>query len=204
MTHEDEYLTLKNRSTGIYKDRGSKFIAIASPVGSVGEAMAAIEEIRKEYHDARHHCYAYMIGPGYKTWRVNDDGEPSGSAGNPILGQIKSFSITDVVIVVVRYFGGTLLGVGGLINAYRSASRDALTSATIITRVIRHNFLVEFPYEKMNSIMKILKEDNIAQSDQKFEIECSLVISVRKSEEERISGMLNALDGVTCSPVLEE
>lgn len=203
MIPSDEYMTVKSRSTSVFKDRGSKFIAIASPAGSVDEAMELIEEIRKEYHDARHHCYAYMIGTGDDTWRVNDDGEPSGSAGNPIMGQIKSFNITNVVIVVVRYFGGTLLGVGGLINAYRTSAKEALSSAVIIRGLIREKYLVEFPYTSMNSVMKIIKEENIEQSNQKFELDCSLVISIRKSAAERIKGQFEALDGVKCSLIIE-
>ncbi|TFH34248.1 MAG: YigZ family protein [Bacteroidia bacterium] len=203
MIPSDEYMTIESRSTSVFKDRGSKFIAIASPAGSADEAMELIEEIRKEYHDARHHCYAYMIGTGDDTWRVNDDGEPSGSAGNPIMGQIKSFNITNVVIVVVRYFGGTLLGVGGLINAYRTSAKEALSSAVIIRGLIREKYLVEFPYTSMNSVMKIIKEENIEQSNQKFELDCSLVISIRKSAAERTKGQFEALDGVKCSLIIE-
>jgi len=203
MILSDEYMTIESRSTAVFKDRGSKFIAIVSPAGSVDEAMGLIEEIRKEYHDARHHCYAYMIGTGDDTWRVNDDGEPSGSAGNPIMGQIKSFNITNVVIVVVRYFGGTLLGVGGLINAYRTSVKDALSSAVIIIGLIREKYLVEFPYTSMNSVMKIIKEESIEQSNQKFELDCSLVISIRKSAAERIKGQFEALDRVKCSLIIE-
>ena len=198
MIQTDEYLTIKGRATGIFKDRGSKFIAIASPAESVDEAMSVIDDIRKEYHDARHHCYAYMIGNDGENWRVNDDGEPSGSAGNPILGQIKSFGIANVVIVVVRYFGGTLLGVGGLVNAYRSASREALSNAVIITRLIEEKYLVEFPYLQMNSVMKLFKEENISQTDQRFEIDCSLVITIRKTIEERIINKLESMEGVKC------
>jgi len=198
MIQPDEYLTIKGRATGIFKDRGSKFIAIASPAESVDEAMSVIDDIRKEYHDARHHCYAYMIGNDGENWRVNDDGEPSGSAGNPILGQIKSFGIANVVIVVVRYFGGTLLGVGGLVNAYRSASREALSNAVIITRLIEEKYLVEFPYLQMNSVMKLFKEENISQTDQRFEIDCSLVITIRKTIEERIINKLESMEGVKC------
>jgi uncharacterized YigZ family protein len=200
MNIHDEYRTIATRSSGIFKDRGSKFIAVAIPVDSVEKAMAAIEDTRKEYHDARHHCYAYMIGQGEETWRVNDDGEPSGSAGNPILGQIKSFNVTNLVIVVVRYFGGTLLGVGGLINAYRSAAREAMNSAKIVKRLVEEKYLVEFPYEMMNGIMKVIKENNIMQSDQKFEINCSLVITIRKSLSGTIIEQLNSMDGVKCTP----
>ncbi|MEZ4999511.1 MAG: YigZ family protein [Bacteroidales bacterium] len=173
MMQPDEYRTIDDVSTAIFKDKGSRFIALASPAFSIEEAMLFIEQVRRDYHDARHHCYAYKIGYGDDQWRVNDDGEPSGSAGNPIMGQIKSFDLTNIVIVVVRYFGGTLLGVGGLINAYRSASKFALEAASVSTRIRMDRYLVEFPYSRMNFVMKILKERNIDQTDQKFELDCS-------------------------------
>lgn len=204
MIIRDQYKTLSERSTGQFKDRGSKFIAIASRVFSIEEALSFVDEIKKEYHDARHHCYAYKIGIGDDQWRVNDDGEPSGSAGNPILGQIKSFEITNVCIVVVRYFGGTLLGVGGLINAYRTAAREALSSADIVTRHIKSSFLIEFPYSHMNSVMKILKEDNIEQSRQRFELDCSLVAIMPKSITEKVLGLFDTLEGLKYTFITDE
>lgn len=201
MSLSDEYKTIKARSTGIFKDRGSKFIAIAEHVNSVDEANLFIEEIRKEYHDARHHCYAYKIGSGDDLWRINDDGEPSGSAGNPILGQIKSFELTNVAVVVTRWFGGTLLGVGGLINAYRTATREALNDAVIISRHIMDEYLVEFPYSEMNNVMKIIKEEDIGQKGQRFELDCSVIISIRQSESERIIGRLEFFEKIRCTPI---
>lgn len=198
MISEDEYITLKGRSEGLYKDRGSKFIAVAAPVGSAEEALSFIEEIRKEYHDARHHCFAYMIGIDGSEWRVNDDGEPTGSAGFPILGQIRSFNLSNVVIVVVRYFGGTLLGVGGLINAYRSSARDALESAKIVTRQLKETFIIEFPYSSMNSVMTLVKDNKLEQINQIFELECTLTISLRKSMASSVISSLEAIDGVIC------
>ena len=192
----DEYISLKSRTKGLYRDRGSKFIAIASPAGSADEAIHIIEEIRKEYRDARHHCYAYKIGTGEDNWRVNDDGEPSGSAGNPILGQIRSFELTNVVIVVVRYFGGTLLGVGGLINAYRSAAKEALSNGQIVKKTIKVNYQVKFPYSAMNDIMKLIKDEKLMQDNQKFELECSLNISFRKNIEDKVLRALVSINGV--------
>ena len=128
----DTYLTIKAFSQGLYKEKGSRFIAIAYPVSTQEEIKSILENIRKEHHSARHHCFAWMLGQNRDTFRVNDDGEPSGSAGKPILGQINSFSLTNILIVVVRYFGGKLLGVSGLINAYRSAAESALINAEII------------------------------------------------------------------------
>ena len=132
---KDNYLSIEKRSEGIYKDRGSKFLAFAFPVYQEDEIKDILAELRKEYHDARHHCYAYRLGASKEIYRVNDDGEPSSSAGKPIFGQIQSNDLSNILIVVVRYFGGTLLGVGGLINAYRSAAADALINASIIERV---------------------------------------------------------------------
>ena len=132
MSTADKYLTIEKNSDGIFKDRGSKFLAFAYPVSSPEEIKIILAELRKKYHDARHHCYAYMLGAEKETYRSNDDGEPSSSAGKPILGQIQSNNLSNILIVVVRYFGGTLLGVGGLINAYRSAAADAIRNANII------------------------------------------------------------------------
>ncbi len=150
---------------------------------------------RDEYHDARHHCYAYMIGADRLTWRVNDDGEPSGSAGKPILGQINSAGITNVLIVVVRYFGGTLLGVSGLINAYRTAAAEAIKNSGIISVTLMNYYRLVFPYTAMNDVMKILKEENAGQSDQSFDLECRITIRIPLSESERITGRLSAVEG---------
>lgn len=196
MKKADEYLTIKARSTGIFRDRGSKFIAIASPAGSVDEAMNIIEDIRNEYRDARHHCYAYKIGKDEDRWRVNDDGEPSGSAGKPIMGQIRSFDITNIVIVVVRYFGGTLLGVGGLINAYKNAAKEALSGGQIVKRTLKVEYLLEFPYSAMNDVMKLVKDEKLEQYDQQFELDCKLKIRFRKDLEEKVVRTLTSIKGV--------
>ena len=135
MVAEDTYRTIEGTSTGIYREKGSKFIAIARPVCTEDEIKSIVEDLRKEYYDARHHCYAYILGAKGEKWRVNDDGEPSGTAGKPIHGQLLSFNVTNVLVVVVRYFGGTKLGVSGLINAYKSATQDALQNATVITKL---------------------------------------------------------------------
>lgn len=196
MTIDDEYRTIKKRSKGQFKDRGSKFIAVACQVETADKALEFIDEVKKEYHDARHHCYAYKLGTDDNQWRVNDDGEPSGSAGNPILGQIRSFKLTNIVIVVVRYFGGTLLGVGGLINAYRSASKDALNNSTIIKRYLTEIYLIKFPYSRMNSIMTIIKENSIDQIDQNFALSCKIAIRFKKSQEESIISLFDGMDDV--------
>lgn len=193
MIKPDTYKTIKSESRGLFKDRGSKFIGLAYRVSSVEEFQSALEEARKEYRDARHHCYAYKIGLNDDIWRVNDNGEPSGTAGKPIMGQINSFEITNVLIVVVRYFGGTLLGVGGLINAYRNAAKDALENAVIISEIITQSYDLEFPYLAMNDVMTLIKEENLSQSKQVFELSCSIRINFRKSIEDSIIGRLSKI-----------
>jgi uncharacterized YigZ family protein len=193
----DNYKTINSSARGIYKDKGSRFIAFASPVTSQDEIKSILEGLRKEYHDARHHCYAYMIGRERMIWRTNDDGEPSGTAGRPILGQINSSGLTNILIVVIRYFGGTLLGVSGLINAYKSAAADAIINSTIVERNLHDYYEIVFPYIAMNDIMKILKEEDTGQSGQSFQLECSIIIDFRVSAKERIIGRLSRVEGVT-------
>jgi uncharacterized YigZ family protein len=192
----DIYKTIKSFSEGNYKEKGSRFLAFAYPVASLEEIRPVIEGIRKEYHDARHHCYAYMIGKDRLIWRTNDDGEPSGTAGRPILGQINSSGLTNILIVVSRYFGGTLLGVSGLINAYRSAAADAIGNADIIDRALHEYYTIGFPYTSMNDVMKILKEEDTGQSGQSFELECSVIIDFRVSAREKIISRLSRVEGL--------
>ncbi len=189
----DEYRTIKKESSGLYKDRGSKFIATACPVYSTEDIKNKLEQVKKKYHDARHHCYAYKLGTGEDNWRVNDDGEPSGTAGNPIMGQIKSFDLTNILIIVVRYFGGVLLGTGGLINAYRSAARDSLERSDIIKKTVMVTYGLKFPYLSMNEVMKLIKEKNLEQSEQVFELDCELKIHFRASLERNIAGRLDMI-----------
>jgi len=182
----DEYLTISEPSQGLFKDRGSKFLAFAYPVTNEQEIKQIQEQLRSEYHDARHHCYAYMLGPEKLVYRANDDGEPSSTAGKPILGQIRSFDLTNILIVVIRYFGGTKLGVSGLIHAYKTASEEALKSANIIKKTLHDIYELKFEYPVMNDVMRILKEENIEQVDQKFELSCSVWISLRKADTEKV------------------
>lgn len=190
----DKFKTLKGEARGMFRDRGSKFIAVAMRVNTLDEVKEGLERVKSEFRDARHHCYAYTIGHNDDNWRVNDDGEPSGTAGKPIMGQINSMGLSNVLIVVVRYFGGTLLGVGGLINAYRSASRDALENAKIITATIRVEYLLEFPYASMNDVMTIIKEENLEQFEQVFELACSLRVRMPLSSEERVVSRFNLVN----------
>lgn len=156
----DSYLTITSPSEGLYKDKGSKFLAFAHPVQNLEEVKALHEKYKKEYYDARHVCYAYMLGADMEEFRANDDGEPSGTAGRPILGQLRSKGVTNVVVFVVRYFGGILLGTGGLIVAYKEATADALEHAEIVERAVMLPRTLRFPYEKMNEIMRTLKDIN--------------------------------------------
>jgi uncharacterized YigZ family protein len=192
----DIYKTIKASSRGIFKDRGSRFIAYAIPVKSTDEVKSILEEYRKKYHDARHHCFAYVLGFEKSIWRTNDDGEPSGTAGKPIMGQINSFDLTDILIIVIRYFGGTLLGPSGLINAYKTAACEAIKSSDIIELTVNDYFKIEFPYSSMNGVMKILKEENIGQTDQVYGLECSIIISFRLSKKECILKKLSGIENV--------
>lgn len=191
---KDEYRTIREESRGLFKDRGSKFIAIASPVTSPDIVNEMLDRVKKKYHDARHYCYAYNLGTEGNNWRVNDDGEPSGTAGNPIMGQIKSFKLTNILIIVVRYFGGTLLGTGGLINAYRNAARNALENAEIINETVNYTYTLHFPYSAMNRVMRLIKEENLQQSKEVFEMDCKMKIHFRASVEKRIRGKLELID----------
>jgi uncharacterized YigZ family protein len=196
MTGSDTYLTVRVVSEGLYKEKGSRFIAYLYPVTTPDEVRVIIEKVRREYHDARHHCFAYMLGPARQVWRVSDDGEPSGTAGKPILGQINSYGLTNILIIVVRYFGGKLLGVSGLINAYRSAAGSAITNGEIIEKTIRDFYELRFPYTSMNDVMRIIKDEGVDQSDQRFDQTCMLMINFRHSSKERILKLLNRVDGL--------
>ena len=197
MPSGDSYRTIKSHSSGSFKEKGSRFIAEAWPVNDQDQINSILEETRKTYHDAKHHCYAYLLGMEGLTWRANDDGEPSGTAGRPILGQIRSFGVTNVLIVVTRYFGGTLLGVSGLINAYKKAALSALENAEIIDHVIHEFYEIRYPYAAMNSVMKIIREEDIKQSEHSFNLECRIAISFRASARERIINRISRIEGLT-------
>ena len=194
--YSDSYTTIKSSSKGVYKEKGSRFIAFAFPVSDHEEIKSIIDKIRKEDHGARHHCYAYMIGHERMIWRVNDDGEPPGTAGRPILGQINSFGLTNIIIIVSRYFGGTLLGVSGLINAYRSAAASAIKNSVIIEYTLQEYYEITYPHVSMNDVMKILKEEDIGQSEQSFDLECSIKVNFRTSAREKILNRLSRIEGL--------
>lgn len=182
----DEYRTLSSLSEGSFKDKGSKFLAFAYPVSTEEEIKDILQNLRKQYHDARHHCYAYRLGHEKLVYRANDDGEPSSSAGKPILGQLQSYDLTDTLIVVIRYFGGTLLGVPGLINAYRSAAREAIENNRVIIKTVNDDILVNFDYLAMNDVMRIIKEEDVNITSQEYDLECSIQLNVRRSQVSRL------------------
>ena len=196
MTQDDTYNMLATRGDGLYKEKGSKFIAEAFTVMSKDEAKAAIADIKKKYFDARHHCFAYMIGPEKKVFRSSDDGEPSGTAGKPILNQILSKDVTNVCVVVTRYFGGIKLGTSGLINAYKTASREALDNAQVVEKTVNNIYSLEFGYPLMNEVMRIMKEENLEQQNPRFELDCYLEFSTRKNDASKIEEKFRNLFGV--------
>jgi uncharacterized YigZ family protein len=155
-----------------------------------------LEEVRKEHHEAKHHSYAYMLGENGLVWRANDDGEPSGTAGRPILGRIKSYGLTNVLVIVSRYFGGTLLGISGLINAYKSAAESALANAEIIDHVVRLTYEITYPWAAMNDVMKLIKEENIIQKEQQFDTGCRIVVQFRSSALDKINARFSRIGGL--------
>ena len=179
MELQDQYRSIAAPSEGLFKDNGSRFIALAYPVETEEEVKTIVAGLRKEYHDARHHCYAYRLGYKGDVWRASDDGEPSGSAGRPILGQIDSLGLSDILVVVVRYFGGIKLGIPGLIRAYKTSTADALSSAQIIDKIASRHFRLQFDYLSMNAVMKVLKDMDLPQRAQEFGESCSLQTTVR-------------------------
>ena len=193
---DDTYKMIAAPCEGLYKEKGSKFLAFAFPVSSVEEVKAHLDALRKEYFDARHHCYAYILGPYKETYRANDDGEPSGTGGRPIHGQLLSADLTNTLIVVVRYFGGILLGASGLANAYKAAARDAIDHAVVEVYTIDDLYHLHFEYPLMNDVMRILKEQGVVPRNQDFSLDCRLDVSVRKSQSQRLYDALSKLYGL--------
>lgn len=182
----DTFLTIKEPSEGEYKEKGSKFLAFAFQVRTEDEVKERLDELRKKYYDARHHCYAYQLGQNGELWRANDDGEPNHSAGTPILNQIKSFNLTDVLVVVIRYFGGTKLGVSGLISAYKIATQEALQHAEIEEKIITKVVSFSFDYLGMNDVMKLIKDYDLEIVEQEFTNTCQMKLSVRLAIVEEV------------------
>ena len=190
MMADDTYKTITGVVDSCYTEKRSRFIAYAVPVRTVEEVKEQVDKFRKQYYDARHVCWAYMLGPDRSTFRANDDGEPSGTAGKPILGQINSLELTDILVVVIRYFGGIKLGTGGLIVAYRAAAAEALSLAEIEERTVDDEITVQFEYPFMNGIMRIIKEDNPEVLSQSFDMNCEMTLRIRKSEADKLRNRL--------------
>ena len=180
---QDSYKSIAAPSDGLFKDNGSRFIARAYPVETEEEVKEIVASLKKEYYDARHHVYAYRLGYKGDKFRANDDGEPSGSSGRPVLGQIDSCGLSDILVVVIRYFGGIKLGIPGLIRAYKTSTADALANAEFIEKIASKRYMVHFGYMSMNGVMKVMKDVNLEQKNQKFDMECSLETNVRLSLE---------------------
>ena len=195
MQIQDSYKSIAAEAKGLFKDNGSRFIAHAYPVETEEEVKEIVAALKKEYFDARHHVYAYRLGYLGDKFRANDDGEPSGSSGRPVLGQIDSLGLSDVLVVVVRYFGGIKLGIPGLIRAYKSSTADALANAEIVEKIASKVFRVHFGYMSMNSVMKVLKDMGLEQKNQKFDMECTIDVTVRLSLVDTFSERMNDVDG---------
>lgn len=190
----DQYYTVKGPGSSQYKEKMSRFLSFAVPVSDAGQCREIIKEYQNRYHDARHVCWAYMLGPDRKEWQLNDNGEPSGTAGKPILGQINSLELTDVLVIVVRYFGGIKLGTSGLIAAYREAARLALDDAGKITLRQLRRLNVSVPYEKLNAVMRIVKNDDIRIITQTFDTLCHLCIEYPLDMHKELIGRLGNAD----------
>ena len=189
----DTYLTIQDKSEGIYTEKRSKFLAFAHPIETIDEIKDLITDYKKKYYDARHVCYAYMLGPERTDFRANDDGEPSSTAGKPILGQINSRELTNILVVVIRYFGGVKLGTSGLIVAYREAAAEALSAAAVIEKMIEETVTFTFPYVMMNSVMRVVKELNPRIVEQKYDETCIITLAIKRSMAPILEERLNKL-----------
>jgi uncharacterized YigZ family protein len=200
----DTYQSIERPSEGLYKEKGSKFISFAFPVQNEETIKELLAGIRKEHFSARHCCYAWSLGIGQERYRVNDDGEPSGTAGRPIFGQIQSHQLTNILLVVVRYFGGTLLGVSGLIQAYKQAASDAISNATIVTRTVEHIIEIQFDYSAMNSLMQLIKEEQLEIVATQFDLQCTIQIRVRSTRLEEIESKIAKIEGYQGLKIIQE
>ena len=192
----DTYKTIISEAEGLYKEKGSKFLSFAMPVSTAEQAKEIVKEYRKKYYDARHVCYAYMIGAERTDFRANDDGEPSGTAGRTILGQINSRELTNVLVIVIRYFGGILLGTGGLVVAYKEATADALNQTEIIEKTVDIRISISFDYVLMNDVMRVIKDVNAQITAQTYVNQCMMQLSIRKQDAELLSTKLKKIVGL--------
>jgi uncharacterized YigZ family protein len=203
MEYTDTYKTIGAPAEGLYKEKGSKFIAYSFPVSNENQIKEITARLKKEHHSARHHCFAWQLGPDLKLFRVNDDGEPSGTAGRPILGQIQQRELTDILVVVVRYFGGILLGTSGLTNAYKQATADVLANAVIIEKIIETTIEVNFDYLAMNDFMMVLKEFQLEMKESQFDLSCKAKILVRKQLTSTVLEKLGKIDKLNTSIIVD-
>ncbi|MCE5204676.1 MAG: YigZ family protein [Porphyromonadaceae bacterium] len=197
---DDTYKTVERPAEGYISEKKSRFLSFVFPVKSTGEVKEIVDAHRKKYYDARHVCWAYMLGWERNEYRVNDDGEPSGTAGKPILGQINSSELTDVLILVVRYFGGTLLGTGGLIKAYKEAAADAIANAVVVDRTVDEVIGIHFDYILLNDVMRVLKQFETVQWTQDFSETCRMTLKIRRSLSAQLKEMLSSIYGVEVDP----
>lgn len=200
----DLFKTISTPGEGLVREKMSRFLSFAIPVRTAEEAKGIIKDYQNRYHDSRHVCWAYMLGPERDVWQANDNGEPSGTAGKPILGQINSFELTDIVIIVVRYFGGIKLGTSGLITAYRQAAREAIENAEIIEKHDTRLIEIRFPYLAMNDVMKLCKQADISIVKQQFDNSCLMTIEVRRDSVERILNSISDIDGADADVAEQE
>lgn len=202
LNEKDHYKTIVSKSEEVlFKDRASKFFGVAFPVKTEEEVKECLEDLKTKHSKAGHFCYAWQLGGNYEHYRANDDGEPSNSAGMPIYGQLQAFEVTNVLVVVLRYFGGTKLGVGGLINAYRTTAKMALENSKIVTKTIDFTFKISFDYPTMNKVMRVIKEQNLRIIDQVLELDCTIYILVRKKEADRVFKLFEAIYGAEVEKV---
>jgi uncharacterized YigZ family protein len=196
MLFEDTYRTIENPAEGIFRDRGSKFLAYAYPIHSENDIKGIIAGLKSEHPKANHHCWAMRLSIDRSVFKLNDDGEPAGTAGRPILNTLLSKDLTNILVVVVRYFGGTLLGVPGLINAYKAATDEALNQAVVIEKTVNDVYIISFNYLQMNDVMRIIKDGDIAIITQQFDNDCSIRVSIRKMQVNAVLARLHKLDGI--------
>ncbi|MEO5910385.1 MAG: YigZ family protein [Pelobium sp.] len=196
MLFSDQYQTIKQTSEGIYRDKGSKFLSFAYPFKSEDKLKELIAGLKNQHPKARHFCYAYRLTPDRSIFRINDDGEPSGTAGRPILNTLLSKELTNILVVVVRYFGGTLLGVPGLINAYKAATEDAISQAIILEQTVQDIYQFSFDYLQLNEVMKLLKEEQLDSFDQEFDLNCQLKVHINQSEVNRLMNRIALIEGL--------
>jgi uncharacterized YigZ family protein len=200
----EKYLTVSKSVESIYKEKGSKFLSFLYPVTSVDEVKEYLTQLKKKYYDATHHCYAYIIGYDKETFRMNDDGEPSSTAGKPIYGQLQSNDLTNVLLVVVRYFGGTKLGVSGLIKAYKESSAECIALAEIVEKQVKHKYIIYFAYEDMNVVMNILKQNNAEQKNQIFDLNCQIEVLIDKRNSLKFESSIPPISTIRIEFVGEE